>query len=173
MRTRKIVVIACATATIVLTGAAWSGVRLNTTPSMPLGLWMVARKSTSRDAFVIACLSGPEATEAEDRGYLGIGSCPDRVEPVVKPVAAVAGDVVTVTPSGIIVNGSALPRTTPLAKDSAGRLLQAFPAGTYHVAPGTVWLLSGHDPRSFDSRYFGPIPVAVIRSVVEPLVTFR
>lgn len=173
MRTRKIVVIACATATIVLTGAAWSGVRLNTTPSMPLGLWMVAGRSTSRDAFVIACLSGPEATEAEDRGYLGIGNCPGRIEPVVKPVAAIAGDVITVTPNCIVVNGTALRHTAPLAKDSAGRPLQAVPAGTYRVAPGTVWLLSGHDSRSFDSRYFGPIPVAAIRSVVKPLATFR
>ena len=126
-----------------------------------------------RRCVVIACLSGAEATEAEDRGYLGLGSCPGGVEPVVKPVAAVAGDVITVTPKGIVVNGTALPHTAPLAKDSAGRPLQAVPAGTYRVAPGTVWLSPGHDPRSFDSRYFGPVPIAAIRAGVKPLVTFR
>lgn len=173
MKTRQIVVIACATTIVGMAAAAWSGVRLNTTPSMPVGLWMVTARSMSRDAFVIACLSGPEATEAEDRGYLGLGSCPGRVEPVVKPVAAVAGDVVTVTPKGISVNGLALSGPAPLAKDGSGRLLQAVPAGTYRVAPGTVWLLSGHDPRSFDSRYFGPVPIAAIRAGVKPLVTFR
>ena len=41
----------------------------------------------------VRVLSGAEATE-EGRGYLGLGSCPGGVEPVVKPVAAVAGDVV-------------------------------------------------------------------------------
>jgi type IV secretory pathway protease TraF len=35
--------------------------------------------------------------------------------------------------------------------------------------PGQVWLLSGHDPRSFDSRYFGAIPTANVRGVARPL----
>ena len=78
----------------------------------------------------------------------------------------------TVTHDGIAVNGRALPHTTQFAHDSAARPLQAVPAGTYRVAPGEVWLVSGHDPRSFDSRYFGPVPVATIRATVKPLMVF-
>jgi type IV secretory pathway protease TraF len=39
------------------------------------------------------------------------------------------------------------------------------------VQPGHVWLAgSGHD-RSWDSRYFGPVPVAGVRGVARPILT--
>jgi type IV secretory pathway protease TraF len=31
------------------------------------------------------------------------------------------------------------------------------------VPRGYVWLMSDYNPRSFDSRYFGPIPVKQIQ----------
>jgi conjugative transfer signal peptidase TraF len=139
---------------------------------MPIGLWMITGKSADRGTIVIACLTGPGAIEGDARGYIGSGSCPDHTEPLIKPIAAIAGDLVTVTRGGITVNGVALPHTAPLSHDSAGRLLHALPEGTYKVAPGEVWLCSGHDPRSYDSRYFGPVPVATILATVKPLVVF-
>ena len=150
MKTRQIVVIACATTIVGMAAAAWSGVRLNTTPSMPVGLWMVTARSMSRDAFVIACLSGPEATEAEDRGYLGLGSCPGRVEPVVKPVAAVAGDVVTVTPKGISVNGLALSRTCAARKRRLGPIAASRSGG--YVSSCARHCLAPLGPRSAQLR---------------------
>jgi type IV secretory pathway protease TraF len=39
----------------------------------------------------------------------------------------------------------------------------------YHVPGDTVWLLSAHDPRSFDSRYFGAVPVASIQGIAHPI----
>jgi type IV secretory pathway protease TraF len=39
----------------------------------------------------------------------------------------------------------------------------------YHVPADTVRLLSGHDPRSFDSRYFGAVPVASIQGIAHPI----
>ena len=95
MNAVRIAVATCAAATAILAGASALGVRINTTPSMPVGLWVVSGKSASRGAIVLACLTGPAATEGKARGYVGPGSCPDHAEPLVKPVAAVAGDVVT------------------------------------------------------------------------------
>jgi type IV secretory pathway protease TraF len=37
------------------------------------------------------------------------------------------------------------------------------------VGSGDIWVLSGHDPRSFDSRYFGPVPVANVQGEARPL----
>ena len=146
--------------------AGAAGLRFNTTPSMPVGIWRVTpRGEIARGAIVTAC---PAAREA--RRYLRPGDCPLGVEPLVKPVAAVAGDVVTVSSAGVAVNGLPVAHTAQLARDSAGRSLQAVPAGRYRVAPGTVWLLSGHDPRSFDSRYFGPVPISAIRAVMRPVL---
>jgi type IV secretory pathway protease TraF len=38
------------------------------------------------------------------------------------------------------------------------------------VSPGTIWVASTYHPRSFDSRYFGPIAVADIRARLAPLL---
>ena len=154
-------------------GTAWLvGLRVNGTASMPRGLWQVkaVEKPLRRGEIVAVCL--PDTTpirEAAARGYLPAGNCPGAHEPLVKPIAAVTGDVVTVTRQGIAVDGQPVENTAQLQKDSAGRPLRPVPAGVYEVMPGQIWLLSGHDPRSFDSRYFGAVPAADVRGVARPL----
>lgn len=158
----------------VLAASAAAGVRVNLTPSMPRGLWWVVDAPISRGTVVVACLPDQAGTrEAARRGYLRAGSCPGGTEPLVKPLAAIAGDVVTVTKRGLAVNSVPLPGTAPLAEDETGRALQAVPAGSYRVAAGEVWLLSGHDPRSYDSRYFGAVPAANVQGVARPLWVLR
>jgi conjugative transfer signal peptidase TraF len=149
-----------------------AGLRVNATPSMPVGLWMVTATSLSpgRGEIVAVCLpTGDQAREAFRRGYVGAGSCPCGAEPLVKPVAAIGGDVVAVSAAGIAVNGASIANTAPLTRDEAGRTLRPVPAGLYRVPSGELWLVSGHDPRSFDSRYFGAVPIAGIRGIASPI----
>jgi conjugative transfer signal peptidase TraF len=155
---------------MVLAGAA--GLRVNTTASMPRGLWRVeaTEAQVERGAIVSVCPpDGAAIREAARRGYLPAGPCPGSHEPLVKPVAAIAGDLVTISAAGVAVNGEPMADTAPLGEDSAGRPLRPIPAGTYRVPAGAVWLLSGHDPRSFDSRYFGAVPAANIQGVARPV----
>lgn len=155
-----------------LASARAAGVRWNATASMPRGLWMVAPVGDAVQRGDTVAVCPPEVAavqEAGRRGYIPAGGCAGGLEPLVKPVAAIAGDVVTVSESGIAVNGAPVLNTVSLARDSVGRPLRPFPAGVYAVAPGQLWLLSGHDPRSFDSRYFGPVPVGNVRGVAHPL----
>jgi conjugative transfer signal peptidase TraF len=151
------------------------GLRINATASMPCGLWRVqVEEPITRGAIVTVCPPDhPDIREAERRGYIPTGFCPGDYEPLVKPVAAVAGDLVTVTPQGIAVDGKPVAHTAQLWQDEAGRALHPVPAGSYRVTPGMVWLLSGHDPRSFDSRYFGAVPVANVTGVARPLWVLR
>jgi type IV secretory pathway protease TraF len=67
------------------------------------------------------------------------------------------------------VNGEPVADTAQLDEDSDGRPLRPIPAGVYSVPAGAVWLLSGHDPRSFDSRYFGAVPTANIQGIARPV----
>ena len=101
----------------------------------------------------------------------GPAHAPTGGEPLVKPVVAVAGDEVEMSARGICVNGRILPNTAPLQRDSNGRPLAPWRFGRYMVVPGMMWVASSYDSRSFDSRYFGPVPVSAIRDRLRPLLT--
>jgi conjugative transfer signal peptidase TraF len=163
---------AAATLMIGMALAGAAGLRVNATASMPRGLWRVAVTEARVERGAIASVCPPDGAairEAARRGYLPAGPCPGGYEPLVKPVAAIAGDLVTITARGVAVNGTPVADTAQLEEDSAGRPLRPIPSGTYRVPVGAVWLLSGHDPRSFDSRYFGAAPTANIQGIARPI----
>ena len=146
----------------------WLGIRVNLSPSLPAGVYM----STKVPARLIEfCPAEPYASLAIERGYRDEGVCPDGAMPLLKPIVAGAGDAVDVSARGIAVNGSLLRNSAPLRVDTKGRPLPAWHFGHYVVAPGTVWVASSYNPRSFDSRYFGPVSTSTIRDYVRPLVT--
>jgi conjugative transfer signal peptidase TraF len=82
---------------------------------------------------------------------------------------AVAGDRVTVTAEGLAVNGMPLQNSRPAPADGQRRAMPVIAPGTYPVEPGTVWVVSSFNPASFDSRYFGPLPVAHVQGIARPL----
>jgi conjugative transfer signal peptidase TraF len=153
----------------VFLGLAGAGVRINTSPSLPIGLYI----STPDNGYNLIefCPVEPFASFATGRGYRSQGRCPDGATPLLKPVVAVPGDIVELSVGGLSVNGTALPNTRPSATDSFGRVMPIWPFGVYAVAPGTVWVASSHHPRSFDSRYFGSIQISAIRERLRPLLT--
>jgi conjugative transfer signal peptidase TraF len=165
-----------ATVLAALAMADVAGLRINLTPSMPIGLWAIAtiRGAPTRGDTVAACLPGDMMPrEAMRRGYVAAGSCRDGTEPLVKPVMAIAGDLVTVSPGGISVNTKPIATTTPLDRDEAGRPLRAMPIGSYRVPRDELWVLSGHDPWSYDSRYFGAVPLSNVIGIARPLWVSR
>jgi conjugative transfer signal peptidase TraF len=145
------------------------GLRLNASPSLPIGLYVT---STQPEANLVEfCPAEPFASLAISRGYRDAGACRDGAAPLMKPVVAEAGDLVELSAYGIAVNGRLLANTAPRTTDSRNRSLTSWTYGRYVVAPDTVWVASSHHPRSFDSRYFGPIPTSSIRDHVRPLLT--
>lgn len=160
------------TAIALLTAAAFAagfaGVRVNTSSSLPLGLYVRTDRSSAQ--LIEFCPSEPYASLSRDRGYRVRGfTCPDHAVPLLKPVVARAGDIVEVSPAGLSVNERLLPNTAPLPRDAANRPLQAWPSGIYRVRPGTVWVASTYSRGSYDSRYIGPVEEKSIRGRVRPL----
>ncbi|WP_314009987.1 S26 family signal peptidase [Rubrivirga sp. S365] len=154
---------------IVVAGALF-GVRVNTTPSLPPGLYVASElgeRPVARGDLVAAC---PDTAAVQRLGrYWTNGRCPggaarpDGVRPLAKPVAGVPGDTVRVDRAGVWVGGRLLPASAPLFRDRAGRPVQ--PAlGVHVLKSGEYWLHSGRVPTSIDSRYTGPV-----RSVLERL----
>lgn len=157
---------------IMVTALAYTvGVRINTSSSLPPGVWRLTGVvgPLQRGQIVSVCpVDSPAFQVARQRGYVPRGRCPGGYEPLFKPVAALPGDRVTVTAAGIAVNGQPLPNSRALARDERGEL-PVTPPGHYPVAPGMIWLVSSVNPASFDSRYFGPLPVDRVEGRVRPL----
>ena len=149
--------------------ASAAGLRINLSPSLPLGLYRTTMEISA--PLVEFCPQEPYGTFATGRGYRTTGNCPDGANPLMKPAVAGSGDIVDLSARGIAVNAKLLPNTAPKTKDSQGRPMTPWPFGTYRVAPGVVWVASSYNPWSFDSRYFGPIPVRIIRGRLKPLLT--
>ncbi|AWK88593.1 conjugative transfer signal peptidase TraF [Azospirillum thermophilum] len=159
--------------TSVATAAAgMAGWRINSTPSLPVGLWRVDAAGTVAPGVVVE-LCPPDSAPfrlARERGYVPAGSCPGGYQPLFKPIAAQAGDEVELTAEGVWVNGVLLANSRPLAADGAGRPMPVLPRGRYRVEAGTVWVVSSHHPASFDSRYFGALPLESIQGTARPIL---
>lgn len=152
-----------------------AGYRLNTTPSLPMGLWRQTSAAPARLARGQVVTFCPPATASFElghhRGYIAPGGCPSGLELMMKPIAALPGDTVTVSTAGIAVDGTPIANSRPLSHDDEGRPLLAMAVGTYTVPAGEMWLVSSFNPRSYDSRYFGPVPMAAVRAQVRPVLT--
>jgi conjugative transfer signal peptidase TraF len=162
---------AIAAATVGASLVSVLGVRINTSYSLPMGLYM--RTSDPRASLIEFCPEGHYAVESSERGYRTSGFCPDGAVPLLKPIVAKPGDTVEISVAGVAVNGHLLPKTAPVPKDRLGRRLEAWPNGRYTVAGGTVWVASSYNRGSYDSRYMGPIPTRLIRSRLRPLWTLQ
>ncbi len=143
------------------------GFRVNTSPSVPVGLYLIRQTSITKEGLVAACLPKAEAAVGRERGYLRRGECPGGASPVVKRVGARSGDHVQVTTDGVFVNGRRLQDPAP-AIDSRGRSLASVATGDYELGAGELWLYSPHSS-SWDSRFFGPVSVSAVLGTVRPI----
>ncbi len=144
------VAIGLGTGLLVLTIAAPPTPRLvwNASASAPIGLYAV-RPGASIQAgdMVVARLPDGWRSLAARRRYL-----PANV-PLVKQVAAVAGDQVCAVGAHVRVNGR--PIAERRSADAAGRPLPWW-RGCIQLREGQFFLLMRDSPASFDGRYFGP-----------------
>ena len=135
-----------------------AGLRFNPTPSLPKGIYRLAPETPAKGDLVSFCLQGEFAELALERGYLEPGSCPSGLRPLLKRLAALPGD--SVEPSAFPI----------CAVDSHGRTMStALLPGV--VPPGMALVLADH-PGSFDSRYFGFVPLDTLQRV-EPVFVFN
>jgi conjugative transfer signal peptidase TraF len=156
-----------------LTLAALQLYSVNTSPSLPLGLYRVVPAARPRIGdLVLVCLPPDVAAPARARGYLTRGRCASGVEPLGKRIGAAAGDTVLVTSAGLVINGRSIPSTIPLRVDSHGRALPQLAGYRRGLRAGELWLVASGHPRSFDSRYFGPVSIHTVIAVMRPMWTW-
>lgn len=146
-------------------------VLVTTDSSCPIGIYRTVHKPLMRGQLVDACLPDAIASYGLARGYLNSGDCPNGAEPVIKVVGAMAGDHVDLSLEDIRVNGTTLPQSATRLRDSRGREVRTLRPGGYETEADQVWLFGTHDPRSWDSRYFGPISLQNVIGAVDPVFT--
>lgn len=149
------------------------GARINTTKSIPVGLYWTSSAPLEKGAYVLWC--PPKAgifDDAKERGYIGAGFCDGGYGFMMKRVLAAKGDLVTVADEGVAVNGELLPMSKPIKADGAGRPLPRYQADTYTLGNHELLLMSDVSHTSFDGRYYGPINVSQVKTVITPVITW-
>jgi conjugative transfer signal peptidase TraF len=134
----------------------------NTTASVPVGLYVVARRTPQRGDLLVIHLPPAVEALAVARTILLAHT------PVLKPVAAVAGDRVCRWGTLVTING----RLAAIARrrDGHDRDLPVW-QGCRRLSASQVFILAPH-PDSFDSRYYGPLHLHLARGVARPLLIF-
>jgi conjugative transfer signal peptidase TraF len=150
--------------------SGWGGLRLNLTPSHPLGLWRIEpldRPAAIGDLVFVCPPRSAAFEQAAARGYLRRGLCPGWVGPLIKIVAAGEGQRVAVGRS-VTIDGQPLEHSDVRVVDGEGRALVPWSGGV--VPPGHLYLHSSF-VGSYDSRYFGPVPAEGVLGRAEPVLT--
>ena len=131
-----------------LTWATGYSLAINSTPSMPRGLYLVAPADTAlRGDIVAVCIPESDAARLyRERDYLPASSrCPSNLAPVLKPVAAEPGDSVTLDAQGVWVNGELLRKSRIFDTDSQGRPIPHMPVPWKdYMRNGEYFLLANH-----------------------------
>ena len=167
------VVIAGVAALLLAAGGYAAGARVNTTKSIPVGLYWTSSAPVEKGAYVLFC-PPPLGVfdDAKDRGYLGAGFCAGGYGYLMKRVLAAKDDVVSVADDGVRVNGARLPFSAPRKTDAAGRPMPRFQSNRYTLGQAEVLLMSDVSATSFDGRYFGPVHRSQIQTVIRPVLTW-
>lgn len=149
-----------------------AGFRLNTTSSMPFGVYrQVPVSQLERGMIATFCLEDAEFMRlAKERGYLGWGFC-DGIKPLGKEIFGLPGDEISLQNELISVNGNPIPLTETKKIDSHGRTMPASKLTPGVIPEGYALMLSPHHSGGFDSRYFGLVRIANLHPI-RPVFTW-
>lgn len=148
---------------------SYGGYRLNTTASAPTGIWRVNPITIGQlqrgDTIAFCPPEVDVVKKMREHGFLPPGSCPSGSVPLLKAVVGLPGDMVTIKPGEpMLVNGLPIPNTVQHPN------MPPWPAGIYRVRQGEMWVASSYSPNSFDSRYYGPVPVKNLLGIAQPVL---
>jgi conjugative transfer signal peptidase TraF len=132
-------------------------VRVNVSPSSPYGLYRLAAVTPPLTRGTLVVLPVPPAVRFWHSAWL----------PLLKPIAALPGDLVCPSDAGLWIAGQAY---GPVYLEAGGAPLPRL-QGCVRVPAGAVFLASPA-PRSLDGRYFGMTPVADLTARALPLLTW-
>lgn len=140
------------------------GMRINVTPSCPIGIWMINQNYETIQKGDFLWIAQSNATDVGvERGYFNANT------PLLKQVYGLAGDSYFFNDNQVLINNAPLPGMIRQDFDSTGSPMPKLLGG--RVPTGYFFVLNKH-PKSFDSRYFGPIPGNTVIGTATPVAVW-
>ncbi|MFG1345515.1 S26 family signal peptidase [Xanthobacter autotrophicus DSM 431] len=167
MTGRRLTLAAMIAGVTLVVAPAWSrpDIRFiwNASASVPIGLYRIV-SGDPVGVTDLAVVMPPEGLAAflDARGYLPRGL------PLIKRVLALGGTEVCRSGAEIIAYGMAYGQAR--LRDTRGRPLPVW-QGCRMLHAGEAFLMNRDSPDSFDSRYFGPLPLSTVVGRAIPLWT--
>jgi conjugative transfer signal peptidase TraF len=159
--------------TALIVAAMLAGIRINTTNSYPLGVYLMTNAPIEKGSLVIFCPpDNPTFEQARERGYIGAGFCPGGYGYMIKKIMAATNDKVEISAAGVLVNGKLVPNSKPMDEDSEGQPLPHVEVNIAALDDHSVLLMSDYNPKSFDARYFGLVDKSKIIGSIRPMLTW-
>jgi len=153
---------------------AIGGGRINTSASIPIGLYWITKAPMKIGDYVLFCPpQKPIFQEALRRGYISSGFCPGRFGYLMKRVFAKYGDIVSINSQGVTVNNHYVAHSRPYSQDAQGLPLPLNHLHQYQLKYSELLLMTDQSDLSFDARYFGFIDKSQIKAVLIPVITMQ
>jgi conjugative transfer signal peptidase TraF len=139
---------------------------INETASEPLGVYRLVEHPTSdfrRGMYVVFPVPTELHALVYGRHWMKNGI------PFLKELLGVAGDRVCIVNHRLEINGRTIGPV--FESDSQGQPLPQI-RGCFEVPAGTFFAASQYLEKSFDARYFGPLPLSQLQGEARPVWTF-
>lgn len=145
------------------------GVRINTTPSIPVGIYKIIDKRPSKGDIVSFCPPNtPLFQEIKLRGWINKGFCDGELGTMMKIIVAESGDTISIDPSGVFINGERY----PYSKQVPNLNLPVMKLHNRSLIDGEILTMTDNNPLSFDGRYYGILNKSDIGNVLKPILTW-
>lgn len=145
----------------------------NTTSSFPLGLYKISsKKNYIKGELVSFCaIENKTFTRMIKEGYTQPHpNCSNRTPQLLKKIIALEDDNITIG-KAISLNNQPIKNSTIFKKDHNGNLLSI--QSSQKIKKGYFWAMSDYNEKSYDSRYFGQVPLSNIIGIATPILTWK
>jgi len=145
----------------------------NTTSSFPIGVYKISKKENYKRGDLVSFCAMP--SEMIDKmikqGYTQKNSsCPNQTPQLLKKIFGLEGDRIDIK-ENVFVNNHLIKNSRVFKKDSRGNYLSIETSQT--IKKDKFWAMSDYNEKSYDSRYFGQVPLKNIIGVATPIITWN
>jgi len=147
-----------------------NGYILNDTSSFPVGIYKVTKQENYKKGDLVS-FCAPKNKTIKKLMLYGFASpnstCKDSVPILLKKIVALENSKIEIDKNKIYINGVLQEKSTVFLVGRGGNILEE--QSNQIIQKGMFWAMSDYNERSYDSRYFGQIPLENIKGKAVPI----